>query len=95
MDFSYESIEEGAALEEEGGMFSNLKTHHWGIGIAGVATILVTLVYFLVFRKNAKFSHLMPRGRKKVSYDALSDDDDDESEYTYDEETPSLPAKDF
>ena len=92
--YSYGSIEEGGSMEAEGGMFSNLETHHWGIGIAGVATILVTLVYFLVFRKNAKFNHLVPRGRKKVSYDALSDDDD-ESEYTYDEETPSLPAKDF
>merc|ERR1711931_495831 len=92
--YSYGSIEEGGSMEAEGGMFSNLETHHWGIGIAGVATILVTLVYFLVFRKNAKFNHLVPRGRKKVSYDALSDDDT-ESEYTYDEETPSLPAKDF
>jgi len=93
--YSYGSIEGEGSMESEGGMFSNLKTHHWGIGIAGVATILVTLVYFLVFRKNAKFNHLVPRGRKKVSYDALSDDEDDESEYTYDEETPSLPAKDF
>jgi len=92
--YSYGSIEEGGSMEAEEGMFSNLETHHWGIGIAGVATILVTLVYFLVFRKNAKFNHLVPRGRKKVSYDALSDEDDD-SEYTYDEETPSLPAKDF
>merc|ERR1712131_236343 len=91
--YSYGSIEGEASTE--GGMFSNLETHHWGIGIAGIATILVTLIYFLMFRKNAKFSHLMPRGRKKVSYDALSDEDDDESEYTYDEETPSLPAKDF
>merc|ERR1711911_341082 len=78
--YSYGSIDEGGSMEAEGGMFSNLETHHWGIGIAGVATILVTLVYFLVFRKNAKFNHLVPRGRKKVSYDALSDDD--ESEYT-------------
>merc|ERR1712235_79288 len=92
--YSYGSIEEGGSMKAEEGMFSNLETHHWGIGIAGVATILVTLVYFLVFRKNAKFNHLVPRGRKKVSYDALSDEDDD-SEYTYDEETPSLPAKDF
>ena len=85
-------MDEGESTED--GMFSNLKTHHWGIGIAGIATIMIALVYFLVFRKNAKFAHLQPRGRKKVSYDQLSDEDD-ESEYTYDEETPSLPAKDF
>merc|ERR1712002_1088425 len=79
-DGQYSDIYSYASVMDEsdtGGMFSNLEVHHWGMGIAGVATIMVALVYFLVFRKNAKFSHMMPRGRKKVSYDELTDEDDE------------------
>lgn len=57
----------------------------------GVITLFTMLAYYLVFRKNAKYRHLMPSSKGKSSYERLDDDaDDDTDTYTYDEESPRL-----
>ena len=57
----------------------------------GVITLFIMLAYYLVFRKHAKYRHLMPSSKGKSSYERLDDDaDDDTDTYTYDEESPRL-----
>merc|ERR1719356_2337898 len=69
--------------------FENYEVHHWGMVAGGVITLFTMLAYYLVFRKNAKYRHLMPSSKGKSSYERLDDDaDDDTDTYTYDEESP-------
>ena len=69
--------------------FENYEVHHWGMVAGGVITLFTMLAYYLVFRKHAKYRHLMPSSKGKSSYEQL-DDEDDEDTYTYDEESPRL-----
>ena len=69
--------------------FDEYEVHHWGMVITGLIAIVTTIAYFLVFRKNAKYRHLIPSGQKKSSYDKL-DETEDEETYTYEDESPRV-----
>ena len=70
--------------------FDEYEVHHWGMAITGLLAIVSAIAYFLVFRKNAKYRHLIPSAKKKSSYDQLDETEDDDETYTYEDESPRV-----
>merc|ERR1719285_785140 len=74
--------------------YEQYEVHHWGMIVTGLVAIITTIAYFLVFRKNAKYRHLIPSAAKKNSYDQLDEDleghvaSEDET-YTYEDDDDS------
>jgi len=70
--------------------FDNYEAHHWGLVILIIGSVIGVLAYYFVFRKNAKYRHMVPSAKKKGdAYDQLIRDDES-GEYTYDEDTPRV-----
>ena len=75
--------------------YEKYEVHHWGMVVTGLVAIITIIAYFLVFRKNAKYRHLIPSAAKTNSYDQLDEDieghvpSDDET-YTYEDDSPRV-----
>ena len=65
--------------------YEKYEVHHWGMIVTGLVAIITIIAYFLVFRKNAKYRHLIPSAAKTNSYDQL--DEDIEGHVPSDDET--------
>lgn len=52
--------------------FKKYETHHWSMVIGGIVAVVVLIAYALVFRKGAKYRHLLPSsGKQKPAYDKV------------------------
>ena len=76
--------------------YEKYEVHHWGMVVTGLVAIITIIAYFLVFRKKAKYRHLVPLAAKTNSYDQLEEDieghvaSEDDETYTYEDESPRV-----
>ena len=53
--------------------FNKYETQHWSMVIGGIVAVVVLIAYALVFKKGAKYRHLLPSsGKQKPAYDKVS-----------------------